>query len=389
MGGNAHPTLRWQDLGLPRPEWAALARQGVRFHYTYNARSALYQLLLAMPRSQRSTVLLPTFHCTTVVEPALRAGWRVRFYRIKADLSIDLEHLQSQLSKEVAALLVIHFIGFPAPLETVRRMSHGAGCYLIEDWAHSFLQGPGPTIPGDQGDFALFSFYKHAPSFAGGGLRVNIDIPWSLPSQINAGWRQSALIAKRLLEQVIDNSSGRLFKAGFQKLERWRVKIKNRQNVATNTSRKDSIEPAYEFSDRLARAGVPWLSRRVLLATGWADMMEVRRRNYTYLAQNLLDNQWLRKMQPTLPPDVCPWAFPVWMSARAQQDVRLRALGVPLFTFGEILHPVTEQTPAIVREDAEELSRCLLLLSVHQNLGVAEMERTTQIINTFYKGEMS
>ncbi len=386
MGVGAHPTLRWQDLGPPRPEWAALSGSGFRFHYTYNARAALYQLLLAMPRSERNTVLLPAFHCTTVVEPALRAGWKVRFYRIRTDLSIDLEHLQSQLSKDVAALLVIHFLGFPAPLEDTHRMSREAGCYLIEDWAHSFLRGPEAAIPGDQGDFALFSFYKHAPSFAGGGLRLNTKITWPLPSQISAGKRQSALIAKRLLEQIVDNSSGSLLKSGLQKFERWRVKMKSRQNTASETSSENSIEPAYEFSDRLARAGIPWLSRRVLLATRWAGLMEARRRNYAYLAQNLLENQWMQKVHTALPPDVCPWAFPVWMSARAEQDVQLRARGVPLFTFGEVLHPITVQSPAVVRKDAEDLSRCLLLLSVHQNLELTDMERTARIINDFYQG---
>jgi hypothetical protein len=80
MGVNAHPTLRWRDIDLPRPEWAALSNGRVRFHYTYNARAALYQLLLSMPRSGRDVVLLPAFHCTTVVEPALR-GPRPEFLR--------------------------------------------------------------------------------------------------------------------------------------------------------------------------------------------------------------------------------------------------------------------------------------------------------------------
>jgi perosamine synthetase len=385
MGVNAHPTLRWRDIDLPRPEWAALSNGRVRFHYTYNARAALYQLLLSMPRSGRDVVLLPAFHCTTVVEPALRAGWNVRFYRIRTDLSIDLEHLSLQLSNEIAAILVIHFLGFPAPLENVRRMSHEAGCYLIEDWAHSFLRGPHPNIPGDQGDFALFSFYKHAPSFAGGGLRVNAQIAWSLPSQESAGIQQTALIIKRLLEQAIENSPEGKLKDAFQKFEEWRVK-KRRQSTSTQMASDTTLETPYELSERLERAGIPWLSRQVLHASRWTTLFEAKRRNYEYLAQNLEENPWLRKVHPTLPSDVCPWAFPVWMAARADQDVQLRARGVPLFTFGDVLHPVSEQSPPVARKDAEALSRHLLLLSVHQNLELADMKRTARIINDFYRG---
>ena len=388
MGVSAHPTLRWQDLGPSQPEWAALNAGPAAFRFTYNARAALYQLLLAMPRSQRDTVLLPTFHCTTVVEPALRAGWKVRFYRIKADLSIDLEHLESQLSEDVAAVLVIHFLGFPAPLENVRRMSREKGCYLIEDWAHSFLQGPAAAMPGDQGDFALFSFYKHAPSFAGGGLRVNTRVPWSMASELSAGSRQSALIVKRLAEQAIENSSGGPLKAAFQSFEKWRVNRKRRKKTAPTPSKESAGEPAYEFSERLARSGIPWLSRKILLATRWDSLLAARRRNYEYLAQHLEDNRWMRRVHATLPPEVCPWAFPVWMCARAEQDVQLRAQGLPLFTFGEVLHPSLQQAPLAARKDAEELSKCLLLFSVHQNLELSDMARTARIINEFYRGRL-
>jgi len=384
MNVSAHPTLRWRDLGPAQPEWAALAPEGNQFHYTYNARAALYQLLLAMPRSGRDTVLLPAFHCTTVVEAVLRAGWKVRFYRIKPDLSLDLQDLQCQLSSEVAAILVIHFLGFPAPLESVSRMSHQFGCYLIEDWAHSFLRGPAPHLAGDQGDFALFSFYKHASSFAGGGLRVNIQIPWSLPLQRSAGVAQSVRIFKRLLEQAIENSPGGPLKTTFQQCEQWRVGRKHGQSAGTGVSGETSFGSPHEFSEPLARAGIPWLSRQILHASRWTPLFEARRRNYEFLARHLKQTSSFRVLRPALPGDVCPWAFPVWLQARSEGDFKLRAAGVPLFTFGETLHPEVERASEAARKDAQELSQRLLLLAVHQNLEPANMEHTVQLVNQFY-----
>jgi dTDP-4-amino-4,6-dideoxygalactose transaminase len=383
---SAHPTLRWQDLGSARPEWATLASGGATFHYTYNARAALYQLLHSMPRSGRDTVLLPAFHCTTVVEPVLRAGWKVRFYRIKQDLSLDLEDLECHLSSEIAAILVIHFLGFPSPLEDVLRMSHKFGCYLIEDWAHSFLRGPAPHLSGHQGDFALFSFYKHAPSFAGGGLRVNIQIPWSLPLQKSAGVAQTARIFKRLFEQATENSSGGPLKSTFQKFEEWRVGKKRAQSANIGVSAETSFGSSYEFSERLARAGIPWLSRHVLHASSWISLFEARRRNYEFLAQYIEETPLFRKVHPKLPAEVCPWAFPVWLPLRSKHDFQLRARGVPLFTFGEVLHPIISQSPDETRDAAKNLSEHLLLLSVQQNLELADMERTAQLVNEFYRG---
>jgi perosamine synthetase len=378
----AHPTLRWQDLGWPRPEWATLTDDG-KFHYTYNARAALYQLLRAMPRNGREIILLPAYHCATVVEPVLQAGWKVRFYRIRLDLSIDLDDLKQRLSNDVAAILVIHFFGFSAPLNDILRLRQQFGCYVIEDWAHSFLQGPNVHVPGEDGDFALLSFYKHAPCFAGGGLRVNTPVSWWIAPQQKTSWQQSAFITKRLIEQAIDNAPSGLAKHIFQEIEQWRVRNKD---VMRQISSGPSPKPAQEFSEKLAMSSIPWLSRKVLEAAPWSTIYLARRHNYESLARRLEENPFLRIIFPRLPPNVCPWAFPVWLPFRSEHDVQLRAAGVPLFTFGEVLHPAIEQCDGPTRDDAESLSKHLLLLSVHQNLGSQDMERIAKLMNNFYRG---
>jgi dTDP-4-amino-4,6-dideoxygalactose transaminase len=309
----------------------------------------------------------------------------VRFYRIRQDLSLDLEDLNQQLSGDVAAILVIHFLGFPTPLDDILSLRQKFDCYLIEDWAHSFLLGPKLHIPGEQGDFALLSFYKHVPSYAGGGLRVNVPIPWSLEPRERVSGRQAAVIARRMLDQAINNSSSAALKAVFQKFEEWRAhRIRGRRPETHKIERPIQDSP-YEFSERLALAGIPWLCRRVLEASLWKSIFEARQRNYRLLAQHIEENSLFRKVHPALPDDVCPWAFPVWLPLRSEHDFRLRARGVPLFTFGETLHPLSRQCPAAARKDAEDLSQHLLLLSVHQNLEVADMERTAGLINEFYR----
>jgi perosamine synthetase len=384
--GRAHPTLRWQDVGWPRPEWAGLARDLPHFRFAYSARAALFQLLSAMPRAGRDTLLLPAFHCTTVVEPVLRAGWKVRFYRVRTDLSLDLDHLKQEASGDVAAILVIHFLGFPAPIRDILPLREKLGCYIIEDWAHSFLLGPNPHIPGDQADFALFSFYKHAPIFAGGGLRLNTRTAWSLAPQKSVGWRQMAVIAKRLFEQAVDNSKGGALKSAFQKLEHLRIRNKRQQAIVGTGSSDPAREANYEFSEKLAIAGIPWMCLRILQASNWTSIFKARRENYEFLARNIEDNPSLRRVCPVLPPEACPWAFPVWMPLRSEHDVQLRAQGVPLFTFGETLHHAIDQCSGATRANAESLSRHLLLLSVHQHLELSDMQRTARLLSDFYRG---
>jgi dTDP-4-amino-4,6-dideoxygalactose transaminase len=64
-------------------------------------------------------------------------------------------------------------------------------------------------------------------------------------------------------------------------------------------------------------------------------------------------------------------------------EQRLRALGVPLFTFGEILHPLLETSQDDARKDAEFLSRRLMLLPVHSQLGEEDVRGFAETINRF------
>jgi len=64
----------------------------------------------------------------------------------------------------------------------------------------------------------------------------------------------------------------------------------------------------------------------------------------------------------------------------------LQKLGVPLFTFGETLHPaLTEVARKEVRmvDEAQFLSSRLLCLSLHQGLTTADLARQCDIINEF------
>lgn len=385
MTGSAHPTLRWNDLGRSRPEWKNLLARVPGFRYTYNARAALFQLLSALPHDRRNVILIPAFHCVTVVEPALRAGWLVRFYHVRTDLTVDLEDLRRQISPEVGAILLIHFLGFPGPVREVVEIARESGCPVIEDWAHSFLQGPEPHFPSVMGDYAIFSFYKHAPSFAGGGLIASTPEPFQLPPQHKVGWRHDAVIAKRFAEQIIDNSPGGPLRTFLQSVERWRVRRKTRGAPPSGGS-ETTTGLAYQFSLELARATIPRISLKVLEASHWKAIFETRRSNYLFLARELPKNNSICMLYPKLPPEVCPWAFPVWLPARSKEDFRLRAAGVPLFTFGETLHPAIAGAGEQAREDAQELADCLLLLSVHQGLNIKHLEHTVRVVTEFYRG---
>jgi perosamine synthetase len=88
--------------------------------------------------------------------------------------NIDPLSVESLLSARTRAIVVVHYAGFPADLNALRRIADQNGITLIEDAAHSLgAEYAGQGI-GTIGDYAIFSFQaiKHMTTVDGGMLTM-------------------------------------------------------------------------------------------------------------------------------------------------------------------------------------------------------------------------
>ena len=380
---NPHPTLRRCDLfsGVHN-DLGTLCRQD-SLHLTYNARGAFYQLLQAIPNNRGNVVLLPAFHCTALIEPVAHSRFRAVFYRIKPDLSIDFEDLRSKTTSDVAVIVAIHFFGFPADLVPLTQLCGKFGCYLLEDCAHSFLTLDEGYPIGYRADFSVYSFYKTVPSLFGGALRMNRKPFEFIASKSRISLKESAVITKRLVEQMIENSKDGFWKRTYQFLENRRVTRKKTVSAPAQPTASSFVDDPYIFCSDLAQARMPWFCQRVLRSSNWQGIMAARRRNFVALDRSLRETTVLRKVYSSLPDGVCPWGYPVLLRDRVQHEQALRARGVPLFTFGEVLHPLLTGADPQAGKDAEDLSSRLMVLPIHQNLSVDAVSQYANEINDY------
>ena len=367
---DAHPYTRFSDLIPRRHRGLPLPAESERFHYTYNARAAIYQFLCSLPRSERDTVLVPAFHCPTVVTPALRAGFKVEFYRVRRDLTLDTDDATAKISDRIAAVVAINYFGFPANLDPMLAAARHAGIPLIEDCSHSFLRTNPLGFTGLRGDASVYSFWKIVPSMVGGGLRINNP---EFEQRFDSGplpLGNSVKRCKLMLEEAINGTDNAIVKAGFNFLERQRVRLKTRGRAsAAPAAATLSIDDVFPFDPTLACARIPAVSRMVMEGSDLAAVAEARRRNYEAMSASLADSPRLQMLRAVLPPEVCPWAVPVILRDRRNLDYRLRAQGVPLYTHGDTLHPlVFAGPPSPMLDDARFLADNLLCLAIHQHL---------------------
>ena len=177
-----------------------VASDPMRSLYFFWARNALYHGLRSLTIQPGDEVLVPAFHCTTVVEPVIQSGAKVVYYNVQRDCSLDLAELQSKINDKTKALLTIHFFGKPQPMKNLRRLCRDSGLYLIEDCAHILVSGYPREGLGTHGDFSIFSLRKFFPIYDGGQLIINNP---ELPAHIS--WeRESLLLTAKVLKNEVE-----------------------------------------------------------------------------------------------------------------------------------------------------------------------------------------
>src|SRR6185295_16656482 len=101
-------------------------------HYLFWARNAIYHGLRASNLQRGDNVLVPGYHCTSVVEPILQYGCEVKFYNIGLDLRISLTELENKIDAKTRAVLAIHYFGFPQAISAIKNFCRERGLFLIE-----------------------------------------------------------------------------------------------------------------------------------------------------------------------------------------------------------------------------------------------------------------
>lgn len=362
--------------------------QGIEIQYAYDGQSALFHVFRALRRHGRRYVLLPAFHCPTVVEPAIRAGLEPRFYLVNEDLSIDSEAISSELDQKTAAVVVISYFGFPGDLGSLQAHCAESGVALIEDCAHSFLSANPVGLTGDRGDFAIYSFKKVVPTFVGGGVRCNSDVFPMTVRLRRAPINESLKNAIRLFDEMVTNTKNQHIKSlrrgvsALKQLFRSSAGSKNDPEISRESSEFD-----YPYQQRLVDSRVSWSAMQILRRYSLEHAVDSRRRNYRVIQSRLQETARIKSCLAPMGSRVCPWGFPVVVQGRARHDHKLEELGVPLFTFGETLHPrLTKGAAADAQtiDVARYLSSSLLCFSIHQGISGDRQVAITDTINGYF-----
>lgn len=361
---SAVPTLR-PGMLLPRTRRVAapFPLDNPTANWFYFARNGIFALARLWGLAGRE-VLFPSYFHGVELEALLEAGVRPRFFPVHARMRIDPREVIDRIGPETKAVYLIHYLGFPAPVEEIARACRTRGVLLVEDCALSLLSCDGARPLGTTGDAAIFCLYKTLPVPNGGALVVRRGPPLALPAGAEPPLASIlAPIASSLLRtlEIRGGPAGRFVRGGIRLLGNAASRMAMAERIATGTQHFDRAHVGLAMSP---------ISRVVAMAQDFAAIVERRRRNYFHLLARL------RHLSPPvfgeLPPGVCPLFYPLQTRNKQALLARLHAAGIEAIDFWRVGHPAV---PPGVFPEVDQLRQSIVEIPCHQDLDPAAVDR--------------
>ena len=355
--------------GLPFP----LTDPGRR-EFTF-ARYGIYAIARALGLQGREVLFPAFFHCVEL-DALFAAGARIAPYPIGADLQLDPQAIADRIGPRTAALYVIHYAGFPAPIRALRALCRERGLALIEDCAHALLSTADGEPLGSFGDAAVFSLPKSLPT-PDGGIAV-LRAGWSDGARRHAPPKATWLTA-HTVSLLLANLQMRHLPAAAE-VRAVALRMGKAAYSATGAAYVPMGTPDFDLTQ--ADTTMSALSRRILMTQDFPAIAARRRRNYRYLLEQL--ESVAPPIVPALPAGVCPLFYPFRVEHRDAVLARLQARAVPVGEFWPDRHPLT---PDPEFPSVNELRRTALWLPCHQDLTPDALEWLALQVRQAVQGE--
>lgn len=339
------PSLRLGSLGPDQAAGFRSIRPIQNAAGFVRGRYALHEAFRQAGVGQGDAVLLPAYHCRTMLDPAISLGADVVLYRLNPDLSINPQAIATLLDKHgrrVKALLATHYFGFPQALEELVGLCAKRKVALVEDCAHALFTGTGMSGKqniarmGEAGEYCIASPAKFF-SCEDGGLLWRQGAPVTAPREpeprglLNEAkaWIHTAQRALRKIPapadivgaiQPSDRENGQPVPAA--------VPSADKQEISKEPS--SAYQPALEGLEILA------CSRWVMRHTDLALLAKRRRENYRQWAAAVVSLADCHALRPELPDDCVPYMFPLVLHRPHSHFTALKQLGVPIWRWDDM-----------------------------------------------------
>lgn len=131
--------------------------------------NALFMAITLLDLPKNSEIIVPSFTWLACAQAVIMAGHKPVFCDVDlTTMNITREHAEKKITKNTAAIMVVHYAGFPVEMSELMEL----GLPIIEDAAHAVHSKYNGISCGNIADIGIFSFdsVKNLAVGEGGGV---------------------------------------------------------------------------------------------------------------------------------------------------------------------------------------------------------------------------
>jgi dTDP-4-amino-4,6-dideoxygalactose transaminase len=333
------------------------------------ALGAAYRLCGIGPKT---SLMVPAYHCLSMLDPAIALGADMLLYPLHPDLSPDIDRLDALFSSAahpVTALLAAHYFGLVQNFAPLRDWCATRDITLIEDCSHVlFTETVQAPRTGICGKYITASPYKFFTCEDGGLLCTSDPHLLDAISTRSTAWIDEVRGIKRLLEEQRRPS---LANTGSPSVsDRLPLETRLAESVYRQPSRYFIPKQAYQAALRSSR----WLIHHASID----NIAAARHKNYMRWLNTVTALPNCQPLYPDWPTDDVPYMFPLLIDHPDPHFFQMKQAGVPIWRWDEIAISDTLPHCAIARRYQLQL----LHLPCHQGLDEAQMDWMVDVVKS-------
>lgn len=374
------PVLDWKTFSGSKLSVTPCLLTHPQNQFTSSGRASILLALERLGVGTGDKVLVPTYHCPTMIAPIVARGAIPVFYPLDDVGTPRLDWIKQSNTLGVRALLVAHFFGLPQPLAEIRQWCNQRDVRLIEDCAHALFGRSDDRAIGCWGDMAIASLTKFLPVPEGGCLVTNM-----VPTPVLSLHQPTVISQVKASLDIVHAgvNHGRLKGLGLLVSGLYGVMAK----LKIRTPRGAQAEPVcgslgegFTIDTTLAHRRLTHASRWIANHSPRARIVSRRRENYSFFAHALSGLAGMRPLLPNLPTECAPYVFPLWVNQPDPGYLELRRLEFPVSRWDRLWPTV----PRIEGDFGIKWSTHVLQLACHQDLTVAELQQMVTTLKQIY-----
>lgn len=323
---------------------------------------------------KQSLILIPGYICRSLTEPILDNGYRIEYYDINKDFSINLNYLKKTIeNKRICCLIIVHYFGLLTDIKEIYKLCKQHKIQLIEDYCHSFFSRFLREEKDILSTVKIYSIRKNIPVFDGGAIEIsNINVKRN-PNFKYISIQNFFLLLVRSIELFINRFRLiNLYSNFFQTIKINLNKLKSKEcNVKTSIFDKNINNPSF-------------MLKKYLMDEKYLHTSCLKRiNNYNFLL-NEVQKLGLNKNFNAVKNSSVPQFFPICLDSSNKLLFEfLNQNGIETIRWPNYEIPKIIQKEKFKFANSNFLNQNMILLPVHQSLNKNNCKRIISLIKTF------